>query len=136
MLQLNMEEPIRTRKEKLAGRVEQDARLDRVVQVKKGRRKSAHLSSAGKNSSLTMMKRNRKRKRTKRMGAKEGTSRAERTIQVMVEARQHQSGSERGSHFMLGSQRSHCHNKTNSGFVDSSEGVGRKGPGRMSSTTG
>jgi len=34
---------------------------------------------------------------------------------------------------MLGSQRSHCHGKTNSGFVDSSEGVGRKG--RMSSTT-
>jgi len=33
---------------------------------KKGRRKSAHLCSAGKNSSLTMMKRNRKRKRTKR----------------------------------------------------------------------
>jgi len=30
------------------------------------------------------------------------------------------------SRFMLGSQRSHCHNKTNSGFVDSSEGVGRK----------
>ena len=27
---------------------------------------------------------------------------------------------------MLGSQRSHCHNQTNSGFVDSSEGVGRK----------
>ena len=42
-------------------------------------------------------------------------------------------GSERGSRFMLSSQRSHCHNKTNSGFVDSSEGVGRKG--RMSSTT-
>ena len=37
---------------------------------KKGRRKSAHLSSAGKKSSLTMMKRNRKRKRTKRTGAK------------------------------------------------------------------
>jgi len=34
---------------------------------------------------------------------------------------------------MLGSQRSHCHDKTNPGFVDSSEGVGRKG--RMSSTT-
>jgi len=34
---------------------------------------------------------------------------------------------------MLGSQRSHCHNNTNSGFVDSSEGVGRTG--RMSSTT-
>ena len=28
---------------------------------------------------------------------------------------------------MLGSQRSHCHNKTNSGFVDSSEGVGSEG---------
>jgi len=28
---------------------------------------------------------------------------------------------------MLGSQRSHCHVKINSGFVDSNEGVGRKG---------
>ena len=28
---------------------------------------------------------------------------------------------------MLGSQISRCHNKTNSGFVDSSKGVGRKG---------
>jgi len=36
----------------------------------KGRRKSAHLSSSGKKSSLTMMKQNRKRKRTKRTGAK------------------------------------------------------------------
>jgi len=34
---------------------------------------------------------------------------------------------------MLGSQRSHCHNKTNSDATDSSEGVGRKG--RMSRTT-
>jgi len=34
---------------------------------KKGRRKSAHLSSAGKKSSLTMIKRNQ---RTKRTGAK------------------------------------------------------------------
>jgi len=42
-------------------------------------------------------------------------------------------GNERGSHFMLGSQRSHCHDKTNSGFVDSSEGVRREG--RMFSTT-
>jgi len=31
----NMGEPIRTRKGKLAGRVEHDARLGRVVQVKK-----------------------------------------------------------------------------------------------------
>jgi len=51
----------------------------------------------------------------------------------MVEARQHQNGSERGSRFMLGSQRSHCHEQTHSGVVDSSEGVGRKG--RMSSMT-
>jgi len=51
----------------------------------------------------------------------------------VVEARQHQNGSGRGSRFMLGSQRSHCRNKTNIGFVESSEGVGRKG--RMSSTT-
>jgi len=66
----NMGEPIR-RKGKLAGRGKHDARLGRVVQVKKkGRRKSAHLSSAGKKSSRTMMKRNRKRKRTKRTGAK------------------------------------------------------------------
>jgi len=34
---------------------------------------------------------------------------------------------------MLGSKRSHCHNKTNSGFVDSSEGIGLQG--QMSSTT-
>ena len=51
----------------------------------------------------------------------------------MVEARQHQNGSERESRFMLGSQRFHCHNKTNLGYFDSSEGVGRKG--QMSSTT-
>jgi len=40
------------------------------VSQKKGRRKSAHLSSAGKRSFLTKMKRNRKRRRTKRTGAK------------------------------------------------------------------
>jgi len=34
-------------------------------------------------------------------------------------------GSERGSGFMLGSQRSHCHDKTDSGVVDSSKGIGR-----------
>ena len=37
---------------------------------KKGRRKFAHLSSAGKKSFQTMMKRNRKRRGTKRTGAK------------------------------------------------------------------
>jgi len=49
--------PIKTREGKLAGKGKHDARLGRVVQVKKkGLRKSAHLSSAGKKSSLTMMK--------------------------------------------------------------------------------
>ena len=63
---------------------------------KKGWRKSAHSSLAGKISSLTLMKRNRKRKRKKKEREQnEGTSRAERTIQVVVEARQHQNGSER-----------------------------------------
>jgi len=38
--------------------------------IKNGQRKFAHLSSAGKKSFLTMMKRNRKRKRTRRRGAK------------------------------------------------------------------
>jgi len=71
---------------------------------KKRRRKSAHLSSAGKKSSLTMMKRNRKRKITKRTGATRRHIEAECTIQDMVEARQHQNGSERGSRFMLGSK--------------------------------
>jgi len=50
-----------------------------------------------------------------------------------VEARQHQNGSEQGLRFMLGPQRFHCHDKTNSGVVDSSEGVGLKG--QMSNTT-
>ena len=54
-------------------------------------------------------------------------------IQVMMEARQYQNDSERGSRFMLGSQRSYCHDKTNFGVVDNSESVGRKG--RMSGTT-
>jgi len=51
----------------------------------------------------------------------------------MAEARQYQNGSERGSCFMLGSQRFHCHDKTNSGVFDSSEVDGWKG--RMLSTT-
>jgi len=42
------------------------------------------------------------------------------TIQVMMEARQHQNGSEGGSRFMLGSHRSFFHDKINSGVVDSS----------------
>ena len=54
----------------MAGRVEHDAQLGRVVQVKKRGGGNLHLRSAGKKSSLTVMKRNRKRKRTKRTGAK------------------------------------------------------------------
>jgi len=37
---------------------------------------------------------------------------------VMVETRQYQNSSERGSCFILGSQRSHCHNNKKSGVVD------------------
>ena len=54
---------------------------------KKGRMKSAHLSLAGKISFLTIMKRNRRRKEKNEREQKGCTSRAERTIQVMVEAR-------------------------------------------------
>jgi len=120
-----MGEPIRTRKGTLEGTIEHDARLSRVVQVKK--RSGGNPSSAGKKSSLTMMNEIERGKEQKELEQKKDTSRAERTIQVVVEARQHQNGSERGSCFMLGSQRSLCHNQTNLGFVDSSEGVGRKG---------
>ena len=74
-----------------------------------------------------MMNEIEKGKEQKEREQKEGTSRAERTIQVVVKAKQHQNRSERGSRFMLGPQRSHCHNQTNSGFVDSSKGVGQKG---------
>ena len=44
-----------------------------------------------------------------------------------VVSRQHQSGSERGSGFKLGSQRSQCHDTKQSGVVGSSEGVERTG---------
>jgi len=87
-----MGQPIRTRKRKLAARVKHDARLGRVVQVKERGGGNPYLSSAGKKSFLTMMKQNRKRKRKKR--TKKGTSQAERAIQVMMEARQHQHGNE------------------------------------------
>ena len=36
---------------------------------------------------------------------------------------------------MLGLQRSHCHDKTNSGVVDNSEGAAQKGRMSRSSTT-
>ena len=55
-----MGEPIRTRKGKFAGRGQHDSC---GASQKKGRIKSAHLSSAGKKSSLTMMQRNRKNKK-------------------------------------------------------------------------
>jgi len=70
-------------------------------------------------------KSNRVKEKEKR-DQKECMTRAEHTSQVLMEARQHQNGSRRGSHFMLGSQIPHCHDKANSGVVDSSEGVGRK----------
>ena len=63
---------------------------------KKGRRKSAHLSSAGKKSFFKYdeTKSKEAQRRTKRSGVKSIHIAAERAIQVMVEARQHQDGSE------------------------------------------
>jgi len=70
---------------------------------KKGWRKSAHLTSAGKKSPLTMMKQNRKGlglhnfergKEQKEQEQKQDTSRTEHMIQVMMEERQHQNDSE------------------------------------------
>jgi len=52
-------------KGKLAGRVEHDARLGRVVKSKKGGEEICSFELSGKEISLIMMKRNRKRKRTK-----------------------------------------------------------------------
>jgi len=59
-----MGEPVRTRKGKLAGRGGHDARLGRVVQVKKGAEEIRSFELSGKE-----MKRNRKKKRTKRTRA-------------------------------------------------------------------
>jgi len=103
-------------------------------QVKKGGRKSTHLSSLGKKSFWTMMKRNRKWRRTKKTAAiRRCIAGRAYDIGQGGKQRQHSNGSEWGSRFMLGSQRSHSHDKTNWGLVDGSEGVGRKG--QMSSTT-
>jgi len=116
-----MGEPVRTRKSKLAGRGKHDTRLGRVTSgasQKKVQRKSARLSSAGKKSSTTMIIGNgiEKGEKKKEWEQKECTSRAVRTIQVMVEARQHQNGNTSGSRFMLSSQRSHCHDSQQDKF--------------------
>ena len=68
----NMGEPIRTRKENWPPEASTMPNWVVWYKSKKGRKKSAYLSSAGKRSSLAiaMMKRNRKRRRTKRTGAK------------------------------------------------------------------
>jgi len=108
----NMGEPIRTREGKLAGRGKHDARLGCVAQVKK--RDFAHLSSAGKKSSITKMKRNRKRTRTKRTGAKRRhiAGRAYNTGHGGSKATSKWQRSRITLLMMLGSQRSHCHDIT------------------------
>ena len=71
----NMGEPIRTRAYQNKKRKVGWKRRARCstgscgAGQKKGRRKSAHFSSAGKKSSLTMMKQNHKTRRTNRTGA-------------------------------------------------------------------
>jgi len=119
-----MGEPIRTRKESWLE--ESSTMHDWVVwcKSKKGVKEICSLKLSGKGIFFNYDEtKSQEEKNKKNKSKKEGTSRAERTIQVMVEAREHQDGSERGSRFMLGPQRY----KTNSGFVDGSEGVGRKG---------
>jgi len=69
----------------LARRGKHDARLGRVVQVK-GMRKSAHLISAEKKSNYDETKSKEEKDREQN----EFISRSERTLQVMVEARQYQ----------------------------------------------
>ena len=95
--------------------------------------KSAHLSSGAGKEIFYNYDETKSKEEQKEQERKEGASQAERAIQVVVKARQNQNGSDCGSRFMLGSQRSHCHDKINSGFVDSREGIGQKR--RMSSTT-
>jgi len=64
----------------------------------------------------------------KRSKAKKSISRAVHMIQirVMVEAGRRKNGNEQESHFMLGLKRPHCYERENTGFVDSSKGVGQK----------
>jgi len=52
-----------------------------------------------------------KEEKNKENRSQKKAHRGQSVRQVMVEAKQHQNGNERGSHFMLGSQRSHCHKK-------------------------
>jgi len=68
----NMEQPIRTRKDKLAVLKRQARRRTEWCGASqtKGWMKSAHLSSVAQIPSLTMMKRNRKRRSTEKTKAK------------------------------------------------------------------
>ena len=83
----SMGEPIIWSKGKLARRGKHDARLGRVVQVR-GMRKSSDLSPAEMKSHFDETK--SKEVKRKDLEQKECISRSERTLQVMVEARQYQ----------------------------------------------
>ena len=119
----NMGEPVRTRKEKLAGRVEHDARLGRVVQVGKRGAGNPLICDETKLKEEKNKKNGRKKKAHRGQSVRYRSWWKQGNIKMAVSK----------DHASCWVQRSHCHNKTNSGFVDSSEGVGRKG--RMSSTT-
>ena len=74
----NMKEPIKTKKRKVGWKRRARCTTGSCgASQKMGRRKSAHLSSAGKKSSRTMMKRNRKRKKNKKNGSKNKAYRGE-----------------------------------------------------------
>jgi len=65
-----MGEPIKTRNGKLAGRCKHDARLGRMVQVKKWSEEIYSFELCRKEILFTVMKRNRERRRTKRTETK------------------------------------------------------------------
>jgi len=118
---------VRTRRGKLAGRGKHDARLGRMVQVKK-RGGGNPLIWAQRERNLLQLWWNEieRGEEPKERKQKEGTLWADNTIQVMVEARQHQNGNEWGSHFMLGSQRSHYHGKKIQALLTAARASGGK----------
>ena len=98
----NMEEPVRTRK--------------------KGRMKSAHLSSTRNRFQHVFQiiwwnEIERGQDQTEEE-QKQSMWQAERIIQVTVEAKWHQNGTERESRIILVSQRSHCHGMKNTCYDD------------------
>jgi len=108
----NMEESIRTRKGKLVGRGGTTHDWFVRCDSKKGAEDIGSFNGL-KGKEIWWWIKTGRRKKHKEQEQKKCISRSERTIQVMVERGQYQNGSEWCSRCMLGSQRSHCHDKKN-----------------------